>query len=270
MTEGSGWIVEADVRGYCDSIDGTRLREVLCKRVKDGRIMRLSGQWLHAGVMEEGVLTHPETGVPQGGVAAPVLANIFVHHVLDEWVEGAVRPRMQGRCFLIRYADDCVIGCEVEADARQIMDVLPKRFSRFGLRIHPTKTALSAFRKPDAREGSEEGNGTCDFLGWTQYWTRSRRGCWVIKRRTAGKRLRRTKKSRWRWGRINRHAPLQYQYQMFCQQLRGHCLYYGIRGNFRLVEEVRRHAEKAWQYWLSRRGSKKAIGWEKFEKLLQT
>jgi RNA-directed DNA polymerase len=270
MTEGIGWIVEADVSGYFDSIDGTRLREVLCKRVNDGRIMRLIGKWLHAGVMEEGVLTHPETGVPQGGVASPVLANIFLHHVLDEWFECEVRPRMQGRCFLIRYADDFVIGCEVEADARKIMDVLPKRFSRFGLRIHPTKTALRAFRKPDAREGSEDGNGTFDFLGLTHYWTRSRRGFWVIKRRTAGKRLRRTKKSLWRWCRTNRHAPLKYQYQMVCQKLRGHFLYYGIRGNFRLLEEVRRHAEKAWQYWLSRRGSKKAIGWEKFEKLLQT
>jgi len=177
---------------------------------------------------------------------------------------------MQGRCFFIRYADDCVIGCAGEADARKSMDVLPKRFSRFGLRIHPTKTALRAFRKPDAREGSEDGKGTCDFLGLTHDWTRSRRGLWVIKRRTAGKRLRRTKKSLWRWCRTNRHAPLKYQYQMLCQKLRGHFLYYGIRGNFRLLEEVRRHAEKAWQYWLSRRGSKKAIGWEKFEKLLQT
>ncbi len=270
MTEGIGWIVDADVSGYFDSIDGTRLRAVLGKRVNDGRIMRLIGKWLHAGVMEEGVLTHPETGVPQGGVASPVLANIFLHHVLDEWFECEVRPRMQGRCFLIRYADDFVIGCEVEADARKIMDVLPKRFSRFGLRIHPTKTALRAFRKPEAREGSEDGNGTFDFLGLTHYWTRSRRGFWVIKRRTAGKRLRRTKKSLWRWCRTNRHAPLKYQYQMLCQKLRGHFLYYGIRGNFRLLEEVRRYAEKAWQYWLSRRGSKKAIGWEKFEKLLQT
>ena len=270
MPEGSGWSVDADVSGYFDSIDGTRLREVRCKRVNEGRIMRLMGQGLHAGGMEEGVLTHPETGVPQGGVASPVLANIFLHHVLDEWFECEVRPRRQGRCFFIRDADDCVIGCAVKADARKIMDVLPKRFSRFGLRIHPTKTALRAFRKPDAREGSEDGNGTCDFLGLTHDWTRSRRGFWVIKRRTAGKRLRRTKKSLWRWCRTKRHAPLKYQYQMLCQKLQGPFLYYGIRGNFRLLEEVRRHAEKAWQYWLSRRGSKKAIGWEKFEKLLQT
>ena len=270
MTEGIGWIVDADVSGYFDSIDRTRLREVLRKRINDGSILRLIGKWLRAGVMEQGALTHPETGVVQGGVISPVLANVFLHHVLDAWFEGEVRPRMQGRCFLLRFADDFVIGCELEADARKIMTVLPKRFARFGLTIHPTKTALIAFRKPKAHQGSESGNGTCTFLGLTHYWTKSRRGFWVIKRRTARKRLRRTKKSLWRWCRNNRHAPLQYQYQMLCAKLRGHYQYYGIRGNFRLREEVRRSAERAWRYWLSRRSSKSAIGWKKFWKLMQT
>jgi hypothetical protein len=177
---------------------------------------------------------------------------------------------MKGKCFLIRFADDFVIGCVLEADARKIMGVLPKRFARFGLSIHPTKTTLITFRKPEAHQASAEGNGTFEFLGLTHYWTRSRRGFWVIKGRTARKRLRRTKKSLWRWCRTNRHAPLQYQYQMLCLKLRGHFQYYGIRGNFCMLEEVRRYAEKAWRYWLSRRSSKSAIGWEKFQKLLQT
>jgi group II intron reverse transcriptase/maturase len=270
MTEGIGWIVDADVSGYFDSIDKTRLQEVLRKRVNDGRIMRLIGKWLRAGVMEEGVLTHPETGVPQGGTCSPVLANIFLHHVLDEWFERDVRPRMRGHCFLIRFADDLVIGCAEEADARKIMAVLPKRFARFGLRIHPTKTALRAFRKPEAGKETEDGHGTFDFLGFTHYWTRSRRGFWVLKRRTARKRLRLTKKTLWRWCRDNRHAPVKYQYQMLSLKLRGHFRYYGIRGNFRLLEEVLRYAEKAWWYWLSRRSSKRAMSWEKFQQLLQT
>ena len=270
MTEGIGWIVDADVSGSFDSIDRTRLREVLRKRINDGSILRLIGKWLRAGVMEQGALTHPETGVVQGGVISPVLANVFLHHVLDAWFEGEVRPRMQGRCFLLRFADDFVIGCELEADARKIMTVLPKRFARFGLTIHPTKTALIAFRKPEAHQGSESGNGTFTFLGLTHYWTKSRQGFWVIKRRTARKRLRRTKKSLWRWCRNNRHAPLQYQYQMLCAKLRGHYQYYGIRGNFRLLEEVRRSAERAWRYWLSRRSSTSAMGWKKFWKLMQT
>jgi len=218
MTEGIGWIVDADVRGYFDSIDRTVVREVLRQRVNDGRILCLIGKWLRAGVMEDGVLTHPETGVVQGGVMSPVLANIFLHHVLDEWFEQEVQPRMQGRCFLIRFADDFVIGCESEADAHRIMDVLPKRFARYGLTIHPTKTTLIAFRKPAARQGSADGSGTCDVLGLTHSWTQSRRGFWVIKHRTARKRLRRTKKSLWRWGRLKRHAPLQYPYQQLCQK----------------------------------------------------
>src|SRR5207245_279201 len=148
MTEGIGWIVDADVSGYFDSIDRTRLREVRRKRVNDGRILRLIGKWLRAGVMEHGALTQPETGVVQGGVISPVLANVFLHHVLDAWFEREGRPRMKGRCFLIRCADDFVIGCQLEAEARKIMAVLPKRFARFGLTIHPTKTTLIAFRKP--------------------------------------------------------------------------------------------------------------------------
>jgi group II intron reverse transcriptase/maturase len=270
MTEGIGWIVEADVSGYFDSIDRTRLREGLRQRVNDGRILRLIGKWLRAGVVEQGTVTHPETGVVQGGVISPVLANVFLHQVLDAWCEREVRPRMKGRGFRIRFADDFVIGCEQEGDARKMMAGLPKRFTRFGLTIHPTKTALIAFRKPEAHQGAARGNGTFDFLGLTHYWTKSRQGFWVIKRRTARKRRRRTKKSLWRWCRSNRHASLKYQYQMLCSKLRGHFQYYGIRGNFRLLEEVRRFAEKAWRYWLSRRSSKKAIGWEKFEKLLQT
>ena len=270
MTEGRGWIVEADISGDFDSIDRTRLRDVLRQRVNDGGLWRLIGKWLRAGVMEAGVLSHPETGVVQGGVIAPVLANIFLHHVLDAWFERAVQPRMQGRCFLMRCADDFIIGGEVEADARKSMAVLPKRCERFGLTIHPTKTALVSFRKPTGHKPAGTGNGTCAFLGCTHYWTKSRQGFWVIQRRTARKRRRRTKQALWRWCRTNRHAPLKDQYQMLSLKVRGHFQYYGIRGNFRLVEVIHHYTEKAWRYWLSRRSSKSAIGWEKFQQLLET
>jgi len=174
------------------------------------------------------------------------------------------------QCHLASRLPYFVIGCEREADARRIMAVLPKRFARLGLSIHPEKTTLIAFRQPDTRKGPAHGNGTFDFLGLTHDWTQSRRGFWVIKRRTARKRLRRTKQALWRWCRTNRHAPLTYQYQMLCLKLRGHFRSYGIRGNFRLLEEVLRFAEKAWRYWLSRRSSKSAIGWETCQQLLKT
>jgi RNA-directed DNA polymerase len=162
------------------------------------------------------------------------------------------------------------IGCEREGDARKIMAVLPKRFARCGLTSHSEKTALIAFGKPDARQASATGNGTCECLGLTHDWAKSRRGFGVIKRRTARQRRRRTQKALWRWCRAPRHAPVKYQYQMLCLQWRGHFRSDGIRGNFRRLEDVRRDAAKAWRYWLSRRRSKSAIGWEKFPRLVQT
>jgi RNA-directed DNA polymerase len=174
MQEGIEWIVDADVSGYFDSIERTRLCEVLQQRVNDGRILRLIGKWLRTGVMAEGVLTHPETGVVQGGVISPILAKIFLHSVLEEWFEREVRPRMKGRAFLIRFADDFVIGCELEGEARRIMAVLPKRFARFGLRMHPTKTALIAFRKPVVRQPRRFGTIRCSRRFAVAYGRRGR------------------------------------------------------------------------------------------------
>jgi RNA-directed DNA polymerase len=195
-----------------------------------------------------------------------MLGNLFLHQVLDEWYMRDVRPRLRGRSFLIRFGDDFVIGCEYEADARRILAVLPKRFARFGLTIHPQKTALVPFSKPTAREAEARGRGTFEFLGFTHYWTRSRRGYWVLKRRTAKNRVRRTLKALWRWCRWNRHVKVTEQYQGLCQKLRGHYQYYGIRGNYRLLAEVCKQAEKAWRYWLSRRSQKGTITGDKIER----
>ena len=205
------WIVDADVSRYFDNLDWGFLREFIQQRVKDGGILRLIGKWLHAGVLEAGALTHPDKGTPQGGVAPPLLANVFLHQVLDEWFVKDVQPRMQNRRFVTRFADDFIISCKLEADARRVMAVLPKRFHRFKLTIHPEKTALIAFNKPLRREHSARGTGTFDFLGFTHYWAKTRRGYWVIKRKTVGKRLRRFMQGIWTWCRTNRHAPLTEQ-----------------------------------------------------------
>ncbi len=264
-----GWIVDADVSGFFDNLDRKLLRRFIKRRVNDGGILRLIGKWLNAGVLEEGILTYPEKGTPQGGVISPMLANIFLHHVLDGWFVKEVKPRMKGRCFLIRFCDDFIIGCELEIEARQILKVLPKRFARFGLTIHPQKTALIRFRRPSSKSNSEGGNGTFDFLGFTHHWSKSRWGIWVIKRRTASKRKRRTKKFLWQWCRNNRHRPLKEQHRILCQKLRGHFQYFAIRGNFWHLETIFIHAKKAWRFWLSRRSHKSYISWEKFERLLQ-
>jgi len=170
--------------------------DVIKKRVNDGGLLRLIGKWLNAGVLDGEDLFYPEKGTPQGGVISPILANIFLHHVLDEWFVKEIQPLLKGRSFLIRFADDTVFGFEYESDARLVMKVLVKRFEKFGLTIHPEKSALIDFRNPLKRkEESEIAKDTFDFLGFTHYWGKTRRGYYTIKRKTIGKRLRQQGKS---------------------------------------------------------------------------
>jgi len=261
-----GWIVSADITGLFDNIEHGLLRRLIKRRVNDGGILRLIGKWLNAGVMEEGILSYPGKGTPQGGVISPVLSNIFLHYVLDEWFVEQVRPRMKGKCFIIRWADDFLIGCELESDAKRIMDVLPKRFNEYGLALHPDKTAVIDFRKPPSKVKGK-GKGTFDFLGFTFYWSKSRRGYWVIKKKTAGKRLLRFVKGLWQWCRENRHKPIKEQYRTLRSKLRGYYQYYGVRSNYKALEVVYEYVEKAWRFWLSRRSHKGGISWAKFEKI---
>ena len=262
-----GWIVDADVSGFFDNINHGLLQDLIKQKINDGRIVRLIGKWLNAGVVEAGTLSYPEMGTPQGGVISPMLANIFLHYVLDDWFSKEVKPRIKGRCFLIRFSDDFIIGCELEEDAKRIMEVLPKRFNRFGLMIHPEKTVLVRFKRPARNEKTKKGgSGTFDFLGFTHYWARTLRGYWVIKRKTIGKRLRRFMKAMWQWCRKNRHEPLKEQYGTLCSKLRGYYQYYGVRSNYKALETVFEYTLYAWRYWLSRRSHKGYINLEKFAK----
>jgi RNA-directed DNA polymerase len=219
------WSVDADVSGFFDNLDWSHLRECIQQRVRDGGIRRLIGQGLPAGVLEAGQLLHPDKGTPQGGGMAPMLANVFLHHVLDAWCVQDVLPRMQGRCFLSRFADDCLIGKARAADARRMMDVLPKRFTRFCRTIHPEKTARMAFQRPPSRHQSAGGTGPCALRGFTHYGGKTRQGYWVIKRQTGGKRLRRFMKESGTWCREHRHAPLQEQHRTLGAKLRGYYHY---------------------------------------------
>jgi RNA-directed DNA polymerase len=180
-----------------------------------------------------------------------------------------VKPRIKGYCFIVRFADDFIIGCQYEEDARRIMEVLPKRFDRFGLSIHPEKTKLIPFGKPIVGKDVGKGEETFDFLGFTHYWARSRKGNWVIKRKTAKKKVRKAIVAMREWCRDNRHRPLHWQRNILASKLRGHFQYFGIRCNMRSMEAVRNFVIRGWQFWLSRRSHKSAIPWEKFEKLLE-
>jgi group II intron reverse transcriptase/maturase len=261
------WIVDADVSGFFDSLEHKHLIDILRQRVNDGEIIRLIGKWLNAGVMEGKDLTYPEEGTPQGSVLSPILANIYLHQVLDEWFVREVLPRLRGRAFLVRFADDYVIGCELETDAQRIMEVLPKRFNRYGLTIHPTKTKLVRFGRPTRGRRKDERNGTFDFLGFKHYWGLTRRGKWIIKGKTARKRLRRTMTQYRQWCKRNRHQPIQEQHALLSAKLRGYYQYYGVRHNYWSIAAVREHVGKAWRYWLSRRTRGQRISGQTMEQL---
>ena len=212
MNMGGGWILDVDIRKFFDTIDHGHLRDFLKRRVRDGVLLRLIGKWLNAGVLEDGCVTHPEEGSPQGGVVSPLLSNLFLHYVLDEWFAREVQPRLKGRSFLIRYADDFVMGFSHEEDARRVLAVLPKRFAKYGLTIHPEKTRLVPFERPERvptrpDASRREPPGTFDLLGFTHFWSRSLRGNWVVKRKTARSRFSRGLKSLSDWCRQNRHLP---------------------------------------------------------------
>ncbi len=267
----AGWVLEVDIQGFFDTLDHAHLREFLARRVRDGVLKRLIGKWLNAGVLEEGCLRRMESGTPQGGVISPLLANIYLHYVLDEWFEQAVQPRLRGRAFLVRYADDFVIGFTDVADARRVQDVLPQRFGKYGLTLHPEKTRLVPFERPP-RTGSPTGGGkpgTFDFLGFTHYWGRSWRGCWVVKRKTATARLSRSIRALSDWCRINRHATVREQHTPLVQKIRGHYAYYGITGNGRSLTEFWEAAKRTWKKWLGRRSQRAYFDWPSFVRLLK-
>jgi group II intron reverse transcriptase/maturase len=271
MGMGGGWVVEVDIRKFFDALDHARLRELLKRRIRDGVLLRLIGKWLNAGVLEDGDVTFPSAGTPQGGVISPLLANVYLHYVLDVWFEREVKPRLRGRAFLIRYADDFVIGFADEGDARRVLDVLPKRFGKYGLTLHPGKTRLTAFRPPSESSGDGSGvgsrPGTFDLLGFTHFWGRSRQGHWVVKRRTAADRLRRAIRTVAQWRRPHRHVPIPEQHRTLGRKLRGHCAYYGITGNGEALRRFRDAVQRAWQKWLSRRSWAGRLSWDAFNAL---
>jgi group II intron reverse transcriptase/maturase len=268
---GGGWVLEVDIKSFFDTLDHAKLREILSQRVRDGVILRLIGKWLNAGVMEGLVLSHAESGTPQGGVISPLLANIYLHEVLDEWFVRTVQPRLVGRAELVRYADDFVIIFERKEDAERLLDVLPKRFGKYGLTLHPTKTRLVPFRRPDRGRGGEGGvsPGTFDLLGFTLHWGQSRNGWWIVKFRTAKDRFSRALRRIRDWCRRHRHDDLETQHRGLVQKTRGHYAYYGITHNSRALSRFLHEAKAIWRTWLSRRSHRSLVTWRAMHRLLE-
>src|SRR6516165_8377298 len=274
MEKAGRWVLEIDVRKFFDTLDQSHLRNIVRKRVRDGVLLRLIDKWLKAGVMEDGAVVYPEAGTPQGGCVSPILANIYLHEVLDEWFTRQVAPRLVGRAVLVRYADDAVIIFERERDAQRVFDVLPKRLAKYGLTLHPEKTRLVDFQRPDRRASvSPEGDarsrpGTFDLLGFTHYWAMSRKGFWVVKQKTAADRFRRTLKRIADWCQRYRHEPVPEQWTALRRKLLGHFGYFGITGNFKALRNLRYRVIAVWRKWLSRRSQRAWIPWDVMMRLL--
>lgn len=259
------YIIDADLKNYFGSINHGILNEFLDKRVKDGVIRRMINKWLKAGIMESGNISYPEHGTKQGSVVSPVLSNVYLHYVLDEWFSEQIQPLLKGQSFIVRFADDCVLGFTDKSDAERVLAVLPKRFAKFGLTVHPEKTRMIDL---NAKRGVA--NRSFDFLGFTHYLSRSLKGHMVLKRKTSSKRLTRAISNVSNFLQSNRHMKLKDLITALNVKLRGHYNYYGVTFNTRSLSGFYEAVKRRLFKWLSRRGGKAKRRWKWFSSLVDT
>jgi RNA-directed DNA polymerase len=263
------WILEMDIVSFFDSVDRSHLKTMLQERVADGSLMRLIGKCLHVGILDGEAYSEPERGTTQGSSLSPLLGNIYLHYVLDQWFEREVKRRLSGKAVLIRYADDAVMGFEGQKDAERVMGVLGKRMERYGLALHPDKTRLIPFGRPPEEQPGGKGPGTFDFLGFTVYWRRTRTGGWGVACKTRRARLSRAIEAVYDWCRRHRHEPIKEQHAALSQRIRGHFNYFGVNGNTESLSSLLYHAARAWLKWLRRRSQRTRLTWERFMDLLK-
>jgi RNA-directed DNA polymerase len=260
------WILEADIKSFFDTIDRKALSKMLQDRVADGSLLRLIGKCLHVGILDGYEYSEPDEGTVQGSTLSPLLGNIYLHYVLDEWFERDVRPRLRGKAQLIRYADDFVIAFERQDDAERVQGVLGRRLERYGLELHPDKTRLIPFERPRTPKG--KGPRTFDFLGFTFYWGKARSGRRVPRVKTRKARLRRSLKTVTDWCRRYRHLPVKEQHAALTRRVEGHLNYFGVNGNSRSLRQFVRGVEMAWHRWLNRRSQRSRLNWNRMNGLL--
>lgn len=263
-----GWILEADIKSYFDSLDRTMLKELLQNRVADGSLLRLIGKCLNVGVLDGADYSEPEAGTAQGSVLSPLLGNVYLHYVLDRWFHREVKPRLRGEAELVRYADDFVMTFELQSDAERVMEVLGKRMGRFGLTLHPDKTRLLPFRRPPREQTGGKGPAAFDFLGFTLHYERSRTGRWWVVFKTRSARLRKSIQAIADWCRSHRHLPVQDQHAALTRRVQGHLNYFGVSGNSRSLILFLEEVKRAWFKWLRRRSQRPHLTWEKFASLI--
>jgi group II intron reverse transcriptase/maturase len=268
--EPTSCVLELDIKSYFDSIVREQLMEMIEERISDASILRLIRKCISVGVIDDGRLLQSETGTGQGQIISPLLANVYLHFVLDMWIEHEVKPRLRGKVFLIRYADDAVLCFQYREDAEKVLTILPKRFAKYGLTLHPEKTRLVAFGREALANASRAGTkpDTFDFLGFTHKCARSRRGYFTVHVKTMKKRLRRSLKRVAEWCQTHRHYDVDWQQATLNAKIRGHYQYYGRPTNYRCLWQFYRGVRQVWKKWLGRRTRGRTMTWEKYAKLL--
>ena len=259
------YVVEVDIKSYFDNISHEWMVKMLEERIDDGPFLRLIAKWLKAGILEpDGEVVHPVTGTPQGGIVSPVLANVYLHYVLDLWFQKVVKKHCRGEACLIRYADDFVCAFQYQKDAERFYRVLSKRLGKFGLEISVEKTRVMRFSRTD-----RPGKARFDFLGFEFRWGKDRSGKPNVKRRTSRKKLRGSLKNFTQWCRENRHQRLDVLFKKMNAKLRGYYAYYGVIGNYGSLKEFFREAVRILFKWLNRCSQRRSYNWAGFQELLE-
>ncbi|WP_145353922.1 group II intron reverse transcriptase/maturase [Roseimaritima multifibrata] len=269
-TKKVNWVSDADIEGFFDNVSHDRLLELVQIRISDPKLLELVRRFLKAGVLIDGKQEATEEGVPQGASLSPLLANVYLHYVLDEWFERDVKPRMRGYASLIRYADDFICCFELESDARRYQAVLPKRLARFSLSVAEDKTKLLRFGRFARRDSTRHGEGSpgiFDFLGFTHYCGRSRAGKFKLKRKTSGKKYRQKLVELRKWFRSQLDTPIGEMWQTLNAKLRGHYQYYGVNDNWPMLMAYRNRARVMVKRHLSRRSQSSYVNWTHLDRL---
>ena len=272
LTRRINWILDADLQGFFDSIPHEALLELIRKRVGDKRVLRLISKWLKTGYSEDGAITRQTVGTPQGSVISPLLANIYLHYALDEWVENERRSHPDGEVIIVRFADDVVLGFQHKTVAERYLEALKERLGLYGLTLHPRKTRLIEFGRYAAERRKKRGEGkpeSFDFLGFTHLCSTNRQGGYFLKRKTKRKRLRQKLYDIKAVLRKHLHAPLHQTGTWLRSVVKGHGLYFGVPGNSKSLKSFRDQVVKAWYKSLRRRSQKgTAMTWERFRPIV--
>lgn len=271
MSKPVSYVIEADIKGFFDNVSHDWMMKFLQVRIRDRSLLGLIRRFLKAGYMESGQRIRTDQGTPQGGNLSPMLANLFLHYVLDVWFDKQVKARVRGHVALVRYADDFVCMVQYRQSAGEIERMLRARFAKFGLRLHPEKTRTMRFGRFERENASRQGRTahTFEFLGFTHYGGRSRKGSFLLGRKTSGKKFRKACTEMNAWLRQVRSVlRIQDIWPVLAAKLRGHYNYYGVSGNSRMISNFGYVTLRAVMKWLNRRSQRKSFTWKQFNAYL--